>query len=348
VAGVLCGAVALVRTVGVVVVPAAVVACLMRGRWRASLVLGAAAVATVLPWQLWVWSHAGELAPVLQGEYGTYSGWLTGAVHRHGVEFVMATARQNVADVMTMLGTQLAPRLPAAVKQVAAVWCVTVLIIGFPRLVRMAPATAGFAVLYAGEVLFWPFPPFRFVWAAWLFLMLGLTMGVVTVWHWRPVGRPGAELRVARLARRVAVAACALLGIALVRYNVLGYRGRWWHTMQDSLSAHMTAPLAWLAAHPTLPGVVVSDQEPAFYLYAGRTGVPCNLFTADEYVYARDTARDRAVLDAELRRFPVGSVVATGPACALAALRLSGTRSPELVAIDTMTPGFAVFERPIQ
>jgi hypothetical protein len=115
--------------------------------------------------------------------------------------------------------------------------------------------------------------------------------------------------------------------------------------MQESLSVKMTVPLAWLASHPTLPGVVASDQEPAFYLYAGRTGVPCNSFTPDEYIYPRDTARDRAVLDLVLRRFPVGAVVATGPACGLAALRLSQSRSPALVPVDTLTAGFAVFAR---
>ena len=348
VAGVLCGAVGLVRSVGLVVVPAAVVACLIRGRRREALVLGAAAVATVLPWQVWAWTHSAELAPILQGEYGTYSGWLTGALHRHGLAFAMATARRNVSDGMIMLETLLAPRLPAVVKELAVVACLTVVTVGLPRFARAAPVTLGFAVLYAGEVLFWPFPPLRFVWAAWVFLMLALAMGTVTVWDWRPVGWPGTRARAARLARRVAVTACVLLAVALLRYNVLGYRGRWWHTMQDGLSGRMTAPLAWLAAHPTLPGVVVSDQEPAFYLYAGRTGLPCNSFTPDEYVYPRDTARDRAVLDAVLRRFPVGSVVITGPACTLAVLRLAGARFPELVAVDTLTPGLAVFERPPQ
>jgi hypothetical protein len=132
-------------------------------------------------------------------------------------------------------------------------------------------------------------------------------------------------------------------------YNVLGIRGHWWNTMQESLSVKMNVPLAWLAAHPALPGVVASDQEPAFYLYAGRIGVPCNSFTPDEYIYPRDTAHDRAVLGAVLDRFPVGSVVATGPACALAALRLARAESARqpaaLIPVDTMTAGFAVFAR---
>jgi len=345
IAGLLCGAVGLVRTVGIVVVPAAIGVCLVRRRPRAALILGAAAAAVILPWQLWVWRHAADLAPVLQGEYGSYSGWLTGALDRHGPGFAFSTARHNVTDIVAMLEIQFAPQLPLMVKRIAIVSSAMLVGVGLIRMVRVAPVTAAFVVLYAGEVVFWPFPPFRFVWAAWLFLVLVMVVGALTVWEWRPRAPTVAGLRGLRLTRAAAVGGAVVVAFGVGRYNVLGYRGHWWNTMQESLSVKMTVPLAWLATHPTLPGVVASDQEPAFYLYAGRTGVPCNSFTPDEYLYPRDTARDRAVLDTVLRRFPVGAVVATGPACALAALRLMQARSPALVPVDTMTPGFAVFAR---
>ena len=344
-AGALCGAVALVRTVGIVVVPAAIVACLIRRRPRAALLVGAAALAVLLPWQLWVWRHTGELAPVLQGEYGSYSGWLSGALGRHGPGFAFSTARQNMSDIVTMLEVQFAPQLPLWGKRIAIVSCAMLVGVGLIRMARVAPVTAGCAVLNAGEVVFWPFPPFRFVWAAWLILVLVLAAGAVGVWEWRPHARTAARLRGLRVARAFAVGGAVVVGCGIGWYNVLGVRGHWWNTMQESLSVKMTVPLAWLASHPTLPGVVASDQEPAFYLYAGRTVVPCNSFTPDEYIYPRDTARDRAVLDLVLRRFPVGAVVATGPACGLAALRLSQSRSPALVPVDTLTAGFAVFAR---
>ena len=344
-AGILCGAAALVRTVGIVVVVAAIGACLARRRPRAAFLLGAAATAVLLPWQLWIWRHTGELAPVLQGEYGSYTGWLTGAIDRHGLGFAFSTARHNVSDVVTLLEIQFAPRFPLAIKHIAMVSCAILVVAGLVRMLRLAPVTAAFAVLYAGEVVFWPFPPFRFVWAAWLFLVVALAMGTMAVWEWVPRARSEARLRGLRVARATALAGALLVGVGTLRYNVLGYRGHWWNTMQESLSVKMTVPLAWLATHPTLSGVMASDQEPAFYLYAGRIGVPCNSFTPDEYVYPRDTARDRAVLDVVLHRFPVGAVVATGPACALAAFRLTQGTSPALAAVDTMTAGFAVFAR---
>jgi len=349
VAGLLCGAVGLVRTVGIVVVPAAIAVCVLRRRPRRALMLGLVATVIVLPWQLWVWQHSAELAPVLQGEYGSYGGWLTGALGRHGLGFAFRTAQQNVSGIVTMLEIQFAPRLPVAVKWLALAASAVLAVAGLIRMARTAPVTAVFAVLYAGEVVFWPFPPFRFVWAVWFVVVLVLTAGGVEMWEWRPRARSSAGLAALRSARGLVLAGACVVALGTGWYNVLGFRGHWWNTMQESLSVKMNVPLAWLAAHPALPGVVASDQEPAFYLYAGRTGVPCNSFTPDEYIYPRDTAHDRAVLGAVLNRFPVGAVVATGPACALAALRLARAESARqpaaLIPVDTMTAGFAVFAR---
>jgi hypothetical protein len=349
VAGLLCGTVGLVRTVGIVVVPAAIAVCVLRRRPRGALVLGLVATATVLPWQLWVWQHSAELAPVLQGEYGSYGGWLTGALGRHGLGFAFRTAQLNVSGIVTMLEIQFAPRLPVAGKWLALAASAVLALAGLIRMARTAPVTAVFAVLYAGEVVFWPFPPFRFVWAVWFVVVLVLTAGAVEVWEWRPRARSSAGLAALRSARGMVLAGACVVALGTGWYNVLGFRGHWWNTMQESLSVKMNVPLAWLAAHPALPGVVVSDQEPALYLYAGRTGVPCNSFTPDEYIYPRDTAHDRAVLGAVLDRFPVGAVVATGPACALAALRLARAEPAQqpaaLIPVDTMTAGFAVFAR---
>jgi hypothetical protein len=350
IAGMLCGAVGLVRSVGIVVVPAAIVVCCIRRRPRGALILGAAAAAVILPWQLWVWGHSAELAPVLQGEYGSYGGWLAGALGRHGLGFAFRTAQQNLSDIVTMLEIQFAPQLPLVVKRIAISASAAMVVAGLTRMARTAPVTAAFAVLYAAEVVFWPFPPFRFVWAVWFLIVLVMVAGAQAIWEWRPRTDRSAGLAGGlRLARVSALAGVCVVALGVGRYNVLGFRGHWWNTMQESLSVKMNVPLAWLAAHPALPGIVASDQEPAFYLYAGRMGVPCNSFTPDEYIYPRDTAHDRAVLGTVLDRFPVGAVVATGPACALAALRLTRAESPRqpaaLVPVDTMTAGFAVFAR---
>jgi len=339
VAGLLCGAVVLVRTVGAVILPAAVAVCVFRRRWRAALALTGGALVALVPWQLWVWAHAGDLAPILQGEYGSYSGWLSGALRRHGAGFAVATVGRNVADLTTTFAVQLAPGLPMVIKIVAVVVFAILIAWGAVVLARRTPVTVAFGALYLGVVLLWPFPPFRFVWAIWILFVLALAAAAASIWDWRPRGIE------ARASRAAGLAAAGAIAVCVMRYNVLGYRHHWWNTMQASLSGHSTRPLAWLTAHPDLPGVTMSEIEPSIYLYTGRLGVPCNAFTPDEYVYPRDTSRDRMVLDAALRRFPIGSVIATGPACALAALRVAAVPPRPLVAIDTTSVGLAVFIR---
>jgi hypothetical protein len=337
--GALCALVALVRSVGVVLVPAAFAVCLWRGRRRAGLALAIGAAAVLMPWQLWVWGHTQELAPVLQGKYGSYSGWVTGALQRHGLGFATATLVHNSGDLAATLGLQLAARLPAGVKWLAVALCAGLLAVGAARLTRRSPVVVAFSALYAAEVLLWPFPPFRFIWAVWLLLILTLASGASAIIDWQPTAPS------ARVARLAALVVAVLLGVGLTRYNVLGYRHAWWDTMRSSLSAQTARPLAWLAAHPTLPGPTMSDVEPTLYLYAARPGLPCSAFTPDEYVYARDTSHDRAALAATLRRFPVGSIIATEPVCALAALRLAASTPQSLVPVDTVGAGLAVFVR---
>jgi hypothetical protein len=337
--GALAASVALVRSVGLVLVPAAVIVCFWRGRRWAAAAFAAGAVAAWLPWQLWVWNHTRELAPVLQGKYGSYSGWVTGAIRRHGLGFAAATVGRNSSDVAATMALQLAAQLPWAVKWVALALCAGLVGLGAVRLAQRAPVTMAFGVLYAGEILFWPFPPFRFIWAVWLLVMLTLASGGAALREWQPA-RPAT-----RVLRRAGLVAAALLVVGLMRYNLLGYRHAWWNTMRQSLSAQTARPLEWLATHPTLPGPTMSDVEPTLYLYAGRSGLPCSAFTPDEYVYPRDTSRDRAALAATLRRFPVGSIIATEPVCALAALRLAAAASPPLVPVDTAAAGLAVFVR---
>jgi hypothetical protein len=338
-AGMLCGAVVLVRTVGGVLLPAALGVCLIRKQWRTALALAGGALAVTLPWQLWVWAHAGDLAPILQGKYGSYSGWLTGALRRHGLGFALATVHQNLGDLAATFAVQLAPGLPGPIKVFAVVACILLLVWGAVRLAPMTPVTVAFGAIYAAEVLLWPFPPFRFVWAVWLLLVLVLVKGATAILQWKPIGRG------ARGARISGLVVAGIVGVCLVRYNVMGYRHHWWNTMQESLSIRTARPLDWISAHPGLPPVTVSDNETSIYLYTGRVGIPCNAFTPDEYIYPRDTAHDRVVLDAALRRFPIGSVIATGPACALAALSLAAEPGHPLIPVDTAWAGLAVLVR---
>ncbi|MBL8983169.1 MAG: glycosyltransferase family 39 protein, partial [Gemmatimonadetes bacterium] len=95
VAGIAGVALAMVRTLGILVVPATVVALAWRRHWRAALVTTATAVIGLLPWQLWVAAHAGEVPAIFTGKYGSYSGWLGDAVRSGGLAWVAEVVRFN-------------------------------------------------------------------------------------------------------------------------------------------------------------------------------------------------------------------------------------------------------------
>ncbi len=340
--GLLCGSVALVRSIGIMIVPAALAVCAWRGRWKSAAALALGAAVVLVPWQVWVWSHTRELAPMLQGEYGPYATWVTAALHRRGLGFAMRTVTGNSLDAAQTLGAIVATRLPNPIRWAAVVTWLALLAAGMGWLVRRTTVTVIFCLLYVGAVLLWPFPPHRFISAIWLLIMMALVAGVVAVAQWRP------ELPLSRCMRTVALALVVLLGVGTLRYNIIGYRHGWWGLMRESLTTRVARPLDWLVAHPALPGPTMSSVEPSLYLYAHRSGLPCSPFTADDYVYPRDTAQDRATLAAALRRHRVGSIIATDPVCALAASRLAAEPAPLLTAVDTSAAGLAVFVRTSQ
>ena len=67
-AGLICGLLALVRTLGAVVIPAAMLVMLLRRHVVAAVALGAAAAVLLVPWQLWLnaWQH--ETPPCPHGQ----------------------------------------------------------------------------------------------------------------------------------------------------------------------------------------------------------------------------------------------------------------------------------------
>ncbi len=340
--GALCGSVALVRSIGIMIVPAAIAVCVWRGGRRSALALAIGAAVVLVPWQIWVLAHTRELAPILQGEYGPYAAWVVTALHRRGLGFAIRTMTGNSLDAVQTLGAILATRLPAPIRWAAAAAWMGVLVIGMVRLASRTTVTVVFCVLYLGAVLLWPFPPHRFISAIWLLMTMALVAGAVALVEWRP--RPA----IGHALRNVALAVVVLLGAGTLRYNIIGYQHGWWRLMRESLTTRVARPLDWLAVHPTLPGPTMSSVEPSLYLYAHRSGLPCSPFTAEDYVYPRDTAQDRASLAAALRRHRVGSIIATDPVCALAASRLAAEPAPLLVAVDTATAGLAVFVRTSQ
>ena len=103
-AGTLIGVLALVRTVGVFLIPAALVVMLARRRWRAALVLAAVIAAFIIPWQLWVWAYQSETPGPFVGKYGAYGSWLAEGYRAGGLPFARAVLARNASELFGFFG----------------------------------------------------------------------------------------------------------------------------------------------------------------------------------------------------------------------------------------------------
>ena len=341
IAGAMCGALALVRSVGAVAIPAAVAVAVSRRRYGAAACVSLSSLVLLLPWQLWLRAHGADLAPELRDAYGSYAAWVLDPIRQHGLAFAAGTANMNVIGLLRIPLVQMTPDWPTWAKAMALAGSAMLLVVGLRRLSAAAPVTAAFYCLYMIEVVLWPFPPYRFFWTMWPVTVMICALALRAIWSWRPVG---VARNASRLATLVVVSVPAL---AFAGYNVAGYRGHWWSEMQNNRGPRIAHVVASVSRHATSGGPVVSEQGPAVYLYAGREGVPALSSGADEFLYHRDTARDRAYLDAVLRRFSAPLLVASSPEVVAAANRLTAQIPPVLTTLDTLAPatGVATFTR---
>src|SRR5262245_57669583 len=110
------GALAMVRTTGMFVVPAFALVILFRRRVVPAVLALAACAVFVVPWHLWVAAHGAEIPPVLLGKYGPYDAWLANAVREHGMPFVLEVVLKNARALYGMVwvmftGSEASPRV---------------------------------------------------------------------------------------------------------------------------------------------------------------------------------------------------------------------------------------------
>jgi hypothetical protein len=82
------GALAMVRTAGMFVIPAFALVLVMRRKFVPAVLALAACALFIVPWHIWVAAHGSEIPPVLMGKYGPYDAWMSNAVREHGLMFV--------------------------------------------------------------------------------------------------------------------------------------------------------------------------------------------------------------------------------------------------------------------
>jgi len=338
VTGLLLGALAMVRTLGVFAVPAAALVCLRRGHWRAMFALGAAAGVFVLPWQWWVSAHQDEIAHPLVGKYGSYGGWLAEGYRLGGWSFARDVVIRNAQDIDSTISYMLLPVTSAWPRAVALVTLVIFLLAGTKRYARNTPVTLGFLACYMLVVMLWPFEPNRFLLAVWPLWLPLVGYGVATCWTWR---LPGALVR----PWRVAVAVLALLiGGGYLWYNSIGYSRKWWAAVQRNAGERARPIAEWVARYTSPNDIIATEDDLIVYLYTGRRAVPTSTFSPGERLRPlSNEENDRAVREIFDAYQPAYFIV--GGAAGIQSARALAERNPPELRLLGRTPHVMIYQR---
>jgi hypothetical protein len=338
-AGALLGALAMVRTIGAVAIGALVIVLVWRRHARGVLAVALGAALFLVPWQLWVGAHEGEMAPILVGKYGAYLPWMMDGYREGGIPFARNVIVQNLAGMGNSLSYVLMPVQHAWPRILALVALVPVVLTGLVVLVRRAPVLAGFFALYLAVIIVWPFHPYRFLIAMWPLLVL--VMASAARWFWQQ------NARALRLARAAGFAALAYLVAGHAAYNWEGYVKHPWEDLQRQAGESAKPLVEWVARYTKPDDVLSTEHDAVVYLYTGRKGVPTTTFLARQYVVPftpEETVRwvGEMIATYEPRYFVTGWKPHLKAADTLAA------RTPPVLRQLGSIPNHVVYERVVQ
>jgi hypothetical protein len=334
--GLLLGLLALVRTVGAVAVPAAVLVLAWKRQWRAAFVVGAAASALIVPWIAWTKLYEHEIPGVFAGKYGSYGAWLS--LEQGGLDFTLAVMRHNLAMIDGFLGYYFMPVTPRWPRAIAMATQLVLFTVGAIAMLRRAPVTVLYMGAYLTVVFMWPFEPTRFLLALWPPLMAALVLGALVLWRWRPGVLPMRALRWAAIAGVVAIVGGS------GTYNWRGYTGKWWISIQREIGQRAAITAGWVARSTAMTDKLAIDHDLVVYLYTGRQSVPSSTFRPSEYLRPLDAAQHEQALREILGHYDV-QWYATGAVPQLRAARaLADADPPLLVRADSMPVAY-IFKR---
>jgi hypothetical protein len=329
--GVAFGIATLVRTPGLALIAGTAAVLLLKRRPRDAGVVVLVSLVVILPWQLWAARHGHDVPDVLQGAYGSYSGWLGAAVRAQGVGFVFRTLALTVQQATTTVLDAVAPFESLALRVVTGIIWAILCVIGFAAGWRRLPALLAFLVVYVGIVLIWPSPPARYVWGMWPLFVVVPALGLIALVRARPARRAPNVARGAVLL----ISLLPLVGYA--KYNVSGYLERSWLDIPRQ-GGLMLRPIVTGIRDNTPPNAVVAaTAEAAVFLYAERRTTPIYSFTVDEFFRGPDLATQSRALADILRSYPVDFVVASSEFQRSAIQRLPAPYA--LVPVDSFAGG---------
>jgi 4-amino-4-deoxy-L-arabinose transferase-like glycosyltransferase len=281
-AGALCALLALVRTVGGVMIPAALVALWWRGRRREAALLLASAVVLLGPWQLWVWAAARGFPDELRGSYGPYLEWVVNG-YRRDPGLALDVLVKNAGDLWRAFGIVFAPRLPHVVQEGAACALLVALGAGHAALARRAPVLLLFLLAYGVIVLLWPYNPERFVWAVWPLAGLVLVAAATDAGTWLEGRWP--------VAPRLVVIGVSLLLTGHAAYAARGLSAGWAGAPQRAMTSRLWPLVQWSVTHAGDKDIIASDGHVMIALYTGHTTMPVSVLTPAEHVREKPVAQ---------------------------------------------------------
>ena len=328
--GAIVGLLMLVRTHAIALLLGVLIVLVARRRYRPARAVLVVALAVQLPWLLWThWALPRVPAP-LEGAYGSYAGWFATGIREGGITFTMATARVNLVECWLLLQDRFAAGMPLSIHHLTMGIVLAAMLVGGWSLMRRAPVTIAFTLLYLGIVIIWPYSPWRFVWSIWPLLALFILEGVRSLWL------------VAGRWRTVVVIGATLPTLAFLRTELHAYATRSWRVPARQATAQIVPVVGWVQAHTSQHDIVLSEGEQVIALYAGRQAAPPIAFTATEYLMPRTVAEGSARLEAMLAAVPARYVILIESAMLASADELAN-RHHGLRRIDTLSNG-AVYE----
>lgn len=337
-AGLACGALALVRTLGAVIVPAALMLMAFRRRWWNAAAFAAAVAICVVPWLLWLNAYQEEIPAVLAGKYGAYGPWVAQGFQDGGFAFARAVVAGNIQNLHQFLNFAFMPVAPVWPREVAVVTVCLLGAVGVGVLVRQAPVSAIFLMAYTVVILLWPFEPARFVLGVWPLLTLCGLAGVVTLWRWRPSRMVSRGVRYGLLIPVMAI----LVGFAA--YNARGYRQQWWASVQRDAGRRAKPVAEWVAARTEPTDVLMTDDDLIVFLYAGRQSMPTSTFLPRERVRPLSDEENIAAVRTMMDTYAPRYYITTSSTGRRAAEALADGPAP-LLRRHVMIPNAFIYER---
>jgi len=263
-AGLLAGAAALTRSIGVAVIAGTLIPLLLARRWRLVAATAIPAFLVLLPWLLWTGAHHGELDPLLASGYGTYGDFLK----QGGTSWLSLQSLGEIAVPLAAIGL---PPGPAVLRVILGLLALIALVAGMIALTSRTPPLGWMLAVYTLIVALWPYGPDRFLWGVLPWLAAAFVAGAHRL-AGRPAGAP-----YARATTAVAAIASATVVLGFAAFQVR-FGPRAVTSEQLAISATMNDILPWIRESTDTTAVISGEDEALIWLYTGRKAVPSFLW----------------------------------------------------------------------